>query len=268
LDSFGGGEIRLFDTSCSLHLRDGLRFGDRNGVRNDGLLPKLRAVEVVLPLLMSVLGRECNVSLSSDAWVNEISGGVHVLLNLLIVVHLPNADDQVAELAVPLDVSVQESVILNKVLERHNLVVSEVLVCTVQAREEIQEFELGFVDGLHSGENLGVAAWVELGLQFVEFEHSILVHIDVIESFLNEPKTVRLQLCNQVVEEQLIINASTSVLIIDLKDHLEFARLHVRNFEVVKSLQELIQSKETSLVTVDDLELLLQSNVTTDASSP
>jgi len=91
----------------------------------------------MFPLLMSVLSREADVSFASNPWVNEVGGGETILLNLLVMVHVPNADNEVAEFAVPLDVRVQKGVILDKVIKSYDLLISEIFVCTVQTREQI-----------------------------------------------------------------------------------------------------------------------------------
>lgn len=104
----------------------------------------------MLPLLVSVLGREGDVSLASNPWVNEIRGGETILLDLFVVVHVPHADNEVTELAISLNVSVQKGVILDKVIESYDFLISEIFVCTVKTCEQIQEFKLSFVDSLNS----------------------------------------------------------------------------------------------------------------------
>lgn len=88
-----------------------------------------------------------------------------------------------------------------------------------------------------------MSRWVEFILDFVKFEDTRLVSVKVSEGLLNETESNGLQVCNQVIKEKLVLNLTGSIQVIDLKDHSQLSRLHIRYFKVIKSLQEIVLAK-------------------------
>ena len=54
--------------------------------------------------------------------------------------------------------------------------------------------------------------------------------------------------------------------IVVFEDHLQFARLQIRYFQVVEGLKELVQTQVAALLTVDQFKLALQSYVAAHSS--
>jgi len=199
-------------------------------------------MEIVLPRNIRVFSRESNCFLASNEGISILRTR-HLLVHLFDHVHIPDANNEILELLITLDLSVDDRVILNKVLESDNFLVAEALVSTVQLREKRGELEAGLVGALQFWEHVGVSRWVEFILDFVKFEDTRLVSVKVSEGLLNETESNGLQVCNQVIKEKLVLNLTGSIQVIDLKDHSQLSRLHIRYFKVIKSLQEIVLAK-------------------------
>lgn len=88
-------------------------------------------MEVVLPLFMRVLGREGNRFLTSNYRVEIVGPCVNFWVNVFENVHVPNANNEVTELLISLDLGVGDLMILDEVFKSYNFIISEPFVCAV-----------------------------------------------------------------------------------------------------------------------------------------
>lgn len=237
LDTLGLHEVLVPYARGFVSDHDRLSFGGRQRVRDDCLVTEDRPVEVVLPLLMRVFGRESNALLASNCRVDVVRLSVNHWVKVFQHVQVPHADDEIAELAVALELRVDDSVVFGKIFNSDDLLtLVEVLVGAVQRSEQVKEIETGHIRGLDAAQHVRVPRGVKLGFDLIKFKHTILVDVQVTEGLLDKSESLGLQLLNQIVQEHLVLDLSHLLVIINFKGHSELTRLHVSDLKVIKGL--------------------------------
>lgn len=113
-------------------------------------------MEIVLPLLMRVLSWEAHTLFSSDVRVTVESLLTVLQLEILQNIQVPHTNNEVTELTIALDLGVYDGVVLDKVVDGHDLVLAVDRVSAVERSEKVVEIETGLVDCLDPCEDVRV----------------------------------------------------------------------------------------------------------------
>lgn len=223
------------------------------------LVAKSLPVEIMLVHRASIpvgLSRDLNIFNTSGYW-----------LTVFLEVKGPHAYNEVSEVGISLNLSVNDSMPLRKVSKSDSGLVLESLVSAVERSEQIEKFKSGLVNCLDTLQDIRVPRWLELGLNLVKAQVATFVSVKVLESLHNQILSDKGQLLIQIIDKGRVVNLALFLKVVDAKGHLEVARLNIRDLEVIKSLQKFIQVQEAIAISIDQLKLALEADEATHAAS-